>query len=226
MLTAEKLNWYVYRHIRLDKNEPFYIGIGSKKNYARAYEIYANKRNNIWSIIYNKTSIEVEILADNLSKEQASAKEQEFINLYGRINLKTGCLSNMTDGGDGIWNCKHSDETKDKIRKTKIGSLNPMYGKKRSESTLKKFIASVVGRKSTDETKNKQSLSSVKSGQAKKTAVYKYDTNELIGTYHSLSYACKMLNIPKSSRNHANKIANGTSGTRKQTKGYYFKYIN
>ena len=27
---------YVYRHIRLDKNEPFYIGIGSDKEYKRA----------------------------------------------------------------------------------------------------------------------------------------------------------------------------------------------
>jgi hypothetical protein len=28
---------YLYRHIRLDKNEPFYIGIGSDKQYKRAY---------------------------------------------------------------------------------------------------------------------------------------------------------------------------------------------
>jgi len=27
---------YVYRHIRLDKNEPFYIGIGSDFNYQRS----------------------------------------------------------------------------------------------------------------------------------------------------------------------------------------------
>lgn len=39
--------YYLYRHIRLDKNEPFYIGIGTKRNryhpnmyseYRRAYE--------------------------------------------------------------------------------------------------------------------------------------------------------------------------------------------
>jgi hypothetical protein len=28
---------YVYRHIRLDKNQPFYIGIGRTENYARAF---------------------------------------------------------------------------------------------------------------------------------------------------------------------------------------------
>lgn len=40
-------NWYVYRHIRLDKNEPFYIDIGCKKQYARAYETDSVKRNHI-----------------------------------------------------------------------------------------------------------------------------------------------------------------------------------
>jgi hypothetical protein len=40
-------NWYVYRHIRLDKNEPFYIGIKNKKNYARAYQTNPDRRNEI-----------------------------------------------------------------------------------------------------------------------------------------------------------------------------------
>ena len=41
-------NWYVYIHIRLDNNEPFYIGIGNKKNYARAYQTKPDRRNQIW----------------------------------------------------------------------------------------------------------------------------------------------------------------------------------
>ena len=28
---------YVYRHIRLDKNQPFYIGVGTCDTYERAY---------------------------------------------------------------------------------------------------------------------------------------------------------------------------------------------
>ena len=38
---------YVYRHIRLDKNEPFYIGIGSDANYSRSRGrlFYINKKN-------------------------------------------------------------------------------------------------------------------------------------------------------------------------------------
>ena len=92
---------YLYRHIRLDKNEPFYVGIGNdiKGKYSRAYINYG--RNNIWKNIINKTPYKVDILLDNLSWEEACEKEKEFIKLYGRIDLKTGILSNMTDGGDG-----------------------------------------------------------------------------------------------------------------------------
>jgi hypothetical protein len=77
---------YVYRHIRLDKNEPFYIGIGKIPNYKRAY--LKSIRNVIWKQIANKTSYEIEILCDDLSWEDAMIKEQEFIALYGRIDNK------------------------------------------------------------------------------------------------------------------------------------------
>ena len=41
---------FVYRHIRLDKNEPFYIGIGKK-----IYRAYSMKgRNKYWLRIINK----------------------------------------------------------------------------------------------------------------------------------------------------------------------------
>ena len=39
---------YVYRHIRLDTNQPFYIGIGSDKNYFRANQKTSSKRNSYW----------------------------------------------------------------------------------------------------------------------------------------------------------------------------------
>ena len=113
-------NWYVYRHIRLDKNQPFYIGIGNKTDYARAYEFKADKRNNIWNAIYSKTQIEVDILFYNITKQEAANKEKEFIKLYGRIDNSNGILSNMTDGGDGILNAKRSLETREKLRQGKL----------------------------------------------------------------------------------------------------------
>lgn len=117
---------YIYRHIRLDKNEPFYIGISLNNiNYKRAYSNF--HRNKIWKDIVNKTEYEVEILLDNLTKEEIFTKEKEFIKLYGRKNLGTGCLANMTDGGEGTLGSKHnlgkhhSNFTKLKISKNRKG---------------------------------------------------------------------------------------------------------
>lgn len=90
---------YLYRHVRLDKNMPFYIGIGSDRLFRRATE--RSRRNGIWKKIVAKTEYEVEILFDDLTWEEAKEKEKEFIQLYGRINTGAGTLANLTDGGDG-----------------------------------------------------------------------------------------------------------------------------
>ena len=87
----------VYRHIRLDKNEPFYIGIGLDEK--RAYN--KKNRSGFWKLITKKTDYEVQILFDDLSWDEACEKEKEFITLYGRKDLGTGSLVNLTNGGDG-----------------------------------------------------------------------------------------------------------------------------
>lgn len=107
---------YVYRHIRLDKNVPFYIGIGSDKDYKRAHAF--KKRNRYWSHIINKHDYKVEILMDDLTWEDACKKETEFILLYGREDLNLGTLTNLTNGGDGIFGFKFSDESKQKMSKS------------------------------------------------------------------------------------------------------------
>ncbi len=97
--------YYLYRHIRLDKNIPFYIGIGSKNkndlkygSYDRAFK--SCNRNNYWKNITNKTKYEVEILLETDNYDFLKEKEEEFIKLYGRVDLKTGTLANMTEGGE------------------------------------------------------------------------------------------------------------------------------
>lgn len=106
---------YVYRHIRLDKNEPFYIGIGSDNSYKRANDRHG--RNKIWNDIITKSNYEVEILCDNITWEEALNKEIEFISIYGRIDKGNGTLSNLTDGGEGVLGIIHTEETKQKLSK-------------------------------------------------------------------------------------------------------------
>jgi hypothetical protein len=141
----------LYRHIRTDKQEVFYIGIG--ENESRAY----NKinRTRIWKNTAAK-GYEIEILFEDLTWEQAKEKEKEFIALYGRRDLGLGTLVNLTDGGEGTVGFRHTKETKDKCRLAaknqihteeskrkkslaskgeknpcfgRVGELNPLYGK-------------------------------------------------------------------------------------------------
>lgn len=99
---------YVYRHIRLDTNEVFYVGIGSKPDRFRAYE--KGKRNSHWHNFVKKVGYQVEIVYDGLSWETACVKEIELIAQYGRLDLKTGSIINLTNGGDGAVGLIRTDE--------------------------------------------------------------------------------------------------------------------
>ena len=87
----------VYQHRRLDTNEVFYIGIGKERQ--RAY-IKAN-RSVRWKNIVNKVNYEVDVLVDGCSWEDACNIEIGMIESYGRLDLGTGFLINLTSGGDG-----------------------------------------------------------------------------------------------------------------------------
>jgi hypothetical protein len=150
---------YLYRHIRLDKNTPFYIGIGSDSNYKRANSI--RDRNIFWKRIVNKTEYKVEIMLDDLSWEEVCEKEKEFIEIYGRSNLGKGELCNLTDGGDGAKGVIYDEARKKKISEKYSGEKNPFYGKNHSEETIKKlrYLAQnrspEVNKKIADKNRNK-----------------------------------------------------------------------
>lgn len=88
----------VYRHRRLDTNEIFYVGIGKAET--RAHN-KSNNRSLFWKNIVNKTNYSVEIIARDISWEEACELEVILIREYGRKDLKTGILVNLTNGGDG-----------------------------------------------------------------------------------------------------------------------------
>ena len=90
---------YVYRHIRKDTNQPFYIGVGlTDDNYARS--MAKSKRNSYWKNIVSKSEYEIQILFDDVSREFALEKERELISIYKRVD-DGGTLCNMTLGGEG-----------------------------------------------------------------------------------------------------------------------------
>mgnify|MGYP000470410182 CR=1 FL=1 len=114
--------YYLYRHIRLDTNEVFYIGIGKKlSNFKQIkteyYRAYGNKlRNDFWKRITKKSNYRVEILLESNDKDFIKSKEKEFIKIYGK-RKDGGTLCNLTNGGDG---CNGFIPTKEQILKMKI----------------------------------------------------------------------------------------------------------
>lgn len=131
---------YVYRHRRLDTNEIFYIGFseGNLKNYHRARS--KNSRNIYWNRIVEKYGFEYEIVADNLSVEDAKELEIFLISIYGRKDKKEGLLVNMADGGEGNLGYIPSDKVKQEHSNRMQGENNPFYGRKHTEESISKIL--------------------------------------------------------------------------------------
>jgi hypothetical protein len=193
---------YVYRHIRLDQNEPFYIGIGSDTEGKYKRSKSKRNRNNHWQNIIACTDYKVQIMFDDLTWEEANEKEIELVALYGRRDLGLGTLVNLTDGGDGSVGCKPNKETRQKQSEAK-------KGKKQSEEHIRKVSEANKGKKRSEETRKKMSENS---GNSKK--VINTETNEI---YNSLREMCKIIGLKYST------IASKLNGHKKNNTK--FQYI-
>ena len=147
---------YVYRHVREDLEEVFYVGVSAKSdlNFTRANSF--SKRNPQWQEIFNKTNITIDILVDDLTLEEARKKEREFISLYGRKDKNNGTLINLTDGGEICIGYRHTDAAKKILREKNLGrkrtkesilkASNKLKGQKRTEEQRKRISKSLEGR--------------------------------------------------------------------------------
>jgi len=222
----EDNSYYVYRHIRLDSNTPFYIGKG-KGN--RAYE---KKRNKYWHRITNKAGYEVEIFLENLTEQQAFNKEKEFIKLYRDCGYK---LANLTDGGEGTSGRVHLESTKlkmslaskgkkkspehaEKLRKLQLGRIPPNKGKKHTNESIEKMI--LAKSNMTDSTRQKMSEAVRK--RIKDISYISPFCKPIIGTdgstFSSITEADRILGLPRCMLNRA--IKNG-----KPIKGVVYTYL-
>ena len=199
---------YLYRHIRLDKNKPFYIGIGSdnKGQYKRAYN--KKGRSYSWKDITYKTNYKVEIMIDDISWEEACEKEIFFISYYGRKDLSKGILTNLTDGGEGQFGRKDTQSTKIKKSKPKSGEAKINMKKSheyRDYSYLKNKAGAKAGvKKSLDHT--------IKIQNAANNKKIKIWCPELNIIFSSLTEASKILN--KTTGNISNILRSKTNKTR------------
>jgi len=199
-----KNNTCVYRHIRLDKNEVFYIGIGSKE---RAYTKI--NRNKHWNNIIKKTDYEIQILKSDLTWNDACELEKILISYYGRKDLSLGSLVNMTNGGDGISGNIRSSETIEKIRKSNTG-------KRHSDKTKEKLRLFNINKKLSDETKLKIGLANIGGKNCKARKIINIKTLEI---FDSLREAADNINMNKHT------LCNQLAGYNKNKTDYqYYEY--
>lgn len=227
---------YVYEHIRLDKNTPFYIGIGSDNMYKRANE--KTRRNNLWKNIANKTNYKVNILYDSITFQEAKIKEIELIKKYGRIDIGNGILTNMTDGGDGTLNKIYTEEYRSKLsiaakkRDNSKNYLKMNEGRKNyviTEEHRKKIINAGKNRKLSIKhiqvIKDRMMQNNPSKGRLGKNSInYKFDIlvykdNFFISRFNGVHEAARNLNLS------ATKISAVLNGRRNHTGGYKFKKI-
>lgn len=208
---------YLYRHIRLDKNQVFYIGISKKDDikFSRAYNFDHRHRNRHWLNVFNKTAIEVEILFDNIPYSEAKEKEIEFIDLYKRV-CDGGTLTNLTKGGDGVLGFKNPSLSE----RNKQGIWT---GRKHTEETKLKMSLFNKGRTFSEE--HKRRISEGKKGIHAGTknpnyrgAISIFYNDEFLTTAVTVQAAADAtrLNIATVSRNLNNKTV---------TRGYFFKRL-
>jgi hypothetical protein len=143
---------YVYRHIRLDKNEPFYIGIGTTMSSGRCKRAFdKSNRNRFWNFVANKTEFDVEIIFDNVDLDYAIEKEKEFIELYGLSCNGSGTLTNIKIGGDYMGSPYSIKIPKSNSHKEKI--RNAHLNRKRSKEHQDNLNKAMKGRVFTEKGK-------------------------------------------------------------------------
>lgn len=229
------MKYYLYRHIRLDTNKPFYIGIGTKGNnyntirseYKRAYQKWG--RNQHWKRVVKKVDYVIEILFESDEYNEIKQKEIELIKLYPD-------LVNYTQGGQGTLglNGKKHPKSKKVYQYSKEGffikkwdSINLAGEKLEIHTTnivscLKGKLKSIKGFRWSYKKKNKLEPLINLSGKFQKTKkkVYKIDiiTGDILQIFDCINDAAKSVNI------HAGKISQCCNNKRKTCRNFKWKF--
>jgi len=161
---------YVYRDPRpLKLGQPVYVGKGtgdrdlshwSRGSHNKPFQDFIShlKQRNFVAIC--------ERVFETENEEEAFAKEMGLIKLYGRRDLKTGTLFNLTDGGEGPSGYIKSDAEKEVDRHgTLINWQNPEY--------RAKVIAGQIKAQNTPEALESKSINSKKMWEAQGSTLAK-----------------------------------------------------
>jgi hypothetical protein len=163
---------------------------------------------------YGRKNFHKEILEFFESKEEAFNAQEKYINEYGTLVPDGYNISSK--GGYGISESLLSDDTKNKIRISKIGDKNPMFGKSLSKKH-KEIISNLhTGKEVSEETRKK--MSEVSKGKPKSEEHRKKLRQNNLGkkqseeTKQKRSISMMGKNKYKKTEEHKNKIKKAHSG--------------
>lgn len=122
--------FYVYAYLRQD-NTPYYIGKGRN---IRAWNQHDK------GIHPPKDHTKIVILESNLTDIGSLALERRYIQWYGRKDIGTGILRNLTDGGDGSAGYVATTETRLKLSKALSGKKHKPRTKEHCEALSKALL--------------------------------------------------------------------------------------
>ena len=144
-------DYYIYAIFSIT-GIPRYIGKGRVGRLAYHKKHSSNARlSHLYAKYRDLPSIKIRT---GLTNAQANEYEIAFIKAIGRLDIRTGPLFNLTDGGDGgTYGRICSPETKLRMR-------NAQLGKKNSPSAIEKIRISLTGRNVSDATREKLRIAS------------------------------------------------------------------
>jgi hypothetical protein len=200
-------NFIVYSHTRLDTNEVFYIGKGRPRRLLDKYS-----RNRHWNNIVVKHGYKADIIAGNLSEQEALNFEAVLIDKLKKSGLN---LCNLANGGKSSAGWNMSEESKKKISDSKTGHRWTSEQKRNlSKARMGRIVSDDTRLKLSIANKGTKPAQSAIDAMARKVLCVETET-----IYPSIKKASELLNLS------AGNIGMCCRGIRHTTGGYHWSYV-
>jgi len=165
--------FYVYVYYK-PNGTPFYVGKGKGKRYLSHLQEAKKettsdcnklKISTIRKILRSGQEPSIKFINVNLEENNAFELEEYLISTIGRIDLGTGPLTNLTKGGDGAAGQSRDMTGENNPNFGNTGELCAWWGRKHTDETKLKISLSQKGKVLTDE--HKQNMRKPKSEQGR-----------------------------------------------------------